>query len=50
MSADRILVLNDGGCVGFGGHAELLQDCETYRDIYESQIGNGKPVRVIHGR
>lgn len=50
MSADRILVLNDGECVGFGGHAELLQDCETYRDIYESQIGNGKPVRVIHGR
>lgn len=50
MSADKILVLNDGGRVGFGSHAELLRSCETYREIYQSQIGNGKPVNEIYGR
>ncbi len=36
-SADRILVLDDGEPVGLGSHEELLQDCKTYREIYESQ-------------
>ena len=36
-SADRILVLDDGEPVGLGRHEELLQDCKTYREIYESQ-------------
>lgn len=50
MSADKILVLNDGERVGFGSHTELLRSCETYREIYQSQIGNGKPVSESHGR
>ena len=38
MYADRILVLEDGRLVGFGTHQELLQNCETYRSIYNSQV------------
>ena len=35
--ADRILVLDDGVCVGQGTHAELLASCPVYREIHESQ-------------
>jgi ATP-binding cassette subfamily B protein len=37
--ADRIVVLDDGGMVGIGTHEELLETCETYRQIVESQLG-----------
>ena len=37
--ADRIIVLDDGGMVGVGTHEELLETCETYRQIVESQLG-----------
>lgn len=37
--ADHILVLDDGSVVGSGTHAELMQSCETYREIYRSQMG-----------
>ncbi|MHB8061471.1 MAG: ABC transporter ATP-binding protein [Ruminiclostridium sp.] len=39
MSADKILVLDNGINVGFGSHTELINSCETYREIYASQIG-----------
>ncbi|HVJ49957.1 ABC transporter ATP-binding protein [Desulfitobacterium sp.] len=39
MFADKILVLDDGVNVGFGNHQELLHTCQTYREIYDSQIG-----------
>ena len=38
IHADQILVLEDGESVGLGTHAELLQTCETYREIVESQM------------
>jgi len=38
MYADEILVLQDGMLVGRGKHDELLQTCETYRDICKSQF------------
>lgn len=38
MNADKILVLDDGRLVGCGSHAELMEDCEIYREIYESQF------------
>ena len=37
--ADHILVLDDGRMAGFGTHQQLMETCETYRDIYHSQIG-----------
>lgn len=37
ISADKILVLDDGEAVGIGTHEELLNTCETYKEIYESQ-------------
>ncbi len=40
MTADRILVLDDGERAGFGSHRDLLRSCRTYREIYESQIGD----------
>jgi ATP-binding cassette subfamily B protein len=39
MRVDKILCLNNGTVEGFGTHAELLENCRTYREIYESQIG-----------
>ena len=37
MSADRIIVLDEGKVVGIGAHADLLKACEVYREIAESQ-------------
>lgn len=39
--ADRILVMDDGEIVGMGTHEELLQSCEVYQEIYESQFKEG---------
>lgn len=36
--ADKIIVLEDGETVGIGNHTELLQTCEVYREIYDSQF------------
>ena len=36
--ADLILVLEDGRVVGRGRHEELLETCETYREIVASQL------------
>ena len=36
-AADQILVLDDGRAVGVGTHEELLESCEVYREIYDSQ-------------
>ena len=38
MGADVILVLDEGRLVGKGTHAELLETCDIYREIYESQF------------
>ncbi len=36
--ADKIIVLEDGESVGIGTHSELLDSCEVYREIYNSQM------------
>ena len=38
MDADQIVVLDEGKLVGIGRHKELLQSCEVYRQIAESQL------------
>lgn len=40
MKADHILCMEDGRICGFGSHEELMADCEPYRAIYRSQIGD----------
>ncbi|NLB28774.1 MAG: ABC transporter ATP-binding protein, partial [Clostridiales bacterium] len=38
MTADRIIVLDEGRIVGSGTHSELLKSCGEYREIAESQL------------
>lgn len=40
MDADRIIVMDDGECVGSGTHSELIESCPVYREIYDSQINS----------
>ncbi len=37
MDADMILVLDDGHIIGQGTHKELMETCDIYREVYESQ-------------
>lgn len=39
--ADRIVVLDNGHAAGVGSHEQLMEDCEVYREIYESQFDRG---------
>ena len=39
--ADKILVMDGGRIAAMGTHDELLQSCEIYREIYESQTKGG---------
>ena len=41
QDADRILVLDNGRVSGFDTHENLLKTNEIYREVYESQTGNG---------
>jgi ATP-binding cassette subfamily B multidrug efflux pump len=41
LNADKILVLDDGQIAAEGTHSELLASSPIYREIYESQLGNG---------
>ena len=45
MNADRIIVLDDGKVVGQGTHEELLDTCEVYRQIAESQLSEDELKR-----
>ena len=38
MDADQIIVLDEGKIVGKGTHRELMESCETYREIALSQL------------
>ena len=38
MNADKIIVLDDGKCVGMGTHKELLKTCDVYKQIALSQV------------
>lgn len=38
MKLDNILVIEEGQLVGYGSHEELMEDCEVYQEIYQSQL------------
>ncbi len=46
LTADRIVVLENGQVAATGTHDELMQSSPIYQDIYTSQLGNGGS---IHG-
>ena len=39
MNADEILVLHNGEIIGRGRHDHLMESCDEYRDIYQTQMG-----------
>ena len=39
MGMDHILVMDNGACVGYGTHEELLKNCPAYRETYQVQMG-----------
>ena len=41
-NCSHILVLSDGKTIGYGTHEELMQSCEEYRIIAQSQMGEGR--------
>lgn len=38
IDADKIIVIDDGKIAGMGSHSELMQNCQTYTEIYYSQM------------
>ncbi len=46
LTADKILVLDEGRLVAEGQHEELLMNSPIYREIYDSQLGEGLAVAV----
>lgn len=44
IDADKIIVLEDGRISGVGTHAELMESCDEYREIYYSQMDKEKEV------
>lgn len=42
LHANQILVLDDGQIVGMGTNEQLLENCEIYKEIYDSQFGKGE--------
>ncbi len=45
-NADRIVVLENGRVAACGRHEELLQSSAVYRDIYNSQVGEGEKIHA----
>ena len=50
LNADQIIVLEDGQMVGKGTHRELVESCETYRQIAESQLSEAEFAASIAGK
>ena len=49
MNADQILVLDEGKIVGKGTHRELLQSCDTYKQIAGSQLSEAELKKSMGG-
>ncbi|MBE6587219.1 MAG: ABC transporter ATP-binding protein [Ruminococcaceae bacterium] len=44
MNADRIAVIENGALVAFDNHENLMKSCDTYKDIYASQMKGGSGI------
>ncbi|MCD8012546.1 MAG: ABC transporter ATP-binding protein/permease [Lachnospiraceae bacterium] len=42
MSLDDIIMLDEGDVIGHGTHEELMASCPKYREIYHTQMGEGR--------
>lgn len=47
LNAEQIIVLDDGKMIGKGTHRELVESCETYRQIAQSQLSEKEFLRSI---
>jgi ATP-binding cassette subfamily B protein len=45
LKADKILVLDDGRIAAEGNHSQLMETSPIYKEIYDSQLGNGGEVQ-----
>jgi ATP-binding cassette subfamily B protein len=45
LKADKILVLDNGLIAAEGNHSQLMETSPIYREIYDSQLGNGGAVQ-----
>jgi ABC-type multidrug transport system fused ATPase/permease subunit len=46
--ADKIVVLDDGKVAGIGTHKYLLEHCEVYQEIYDSQYQNSSEEVAVN--
>lgn len=46
-AADKIIVLDDGQIIGMGTHTQLLETCEAYKEIYETQYGKNEAKEIV---
>jgi ATP-binding cassette subfamily B protein len=44
LRADKIIVIDKGKVKDVGTHAELIKTSSIYREIYESQLGDGNQL------
>ena len=45
IDSDKIIVIDDGKIVGIGKHSDLIDKCDTYSEIYYSQMDKKEAVR-----
>lgn len=45
-NAEHILVMHEGKILGYGTHSELMQTCEMYREISNSQMGDSRDGEI----
>ena len=48
MNCDKIIVLEDGVVTGYGTHEQLVNHCDAYREIYDTQMGEAVSGRKQH--